>query len=107
MLVLAKARPGEYPRTNNGTRPAAHVLSTLARLSHYARLEPDCDRLQHSARVFGTITLHYSISLTNSAQPKRKAKGQAPNSSHFASIHDINSSLASQKAVDPLYVMDN
>jgi hypothetical protein len=106
--ALAKTEPSEYPIPNNGTRPAAHVLSTLARFSHYARLEPDCHRLQHfCVRVFGLITLHYSISLTSSAQPKRKANGQAPKSSHLASIHDINSSLASQESAIPLYVMTN
>jgi hypothetical protein len=105
---LAKTAPGEYPTANNGTRPTANVLTTLARFAHYARLEPDCHRLQHfCVRVFGFLTLHYSISLTSSAQPRRNDSWQTSNSSHLASIQDINSSLASHEAGIPLYVMDN
>lgn len=101
---LARQNPSAY----NRTCPSANVLTTLARLSYYAGLEPDRHRLQHFyLRVFGFITLHYSISRTNSAAPKRTDSGQVSKSLAVASTHSHNSGLASQKADSLLYVMYN
>jgi hypothetical protein len=98
----------KYPFPYNGTCTPSNVLATLARLSDDARLEPDRHRLQHFyLRVFGFITLHYSISRTNSAAPKRTDSGQVSKSLAVASTHSHNSGLASQKADSLLYVMYN
>jgi hypothetical protein len=104
---FAKALSCKYPVAKNGARATAHTLPAFSGFSHYAWLEPDCHRLQHFACVFGNNTLHYSMSLTNSAQPSKKESGQTPNSSHLASIQDTSSSLAWHEAAISLYVMDN